>query len=205
MTNFFCLFRFLIPAFAGITISMTREKGLLLIRQHVKNENLVKHMIASEIIMRALARHFGENEEVWGMAGLLHDMDWEETADIPEKHSLVTVEYLKATDCPPEVIEAIRVHNHMHGFEPKTQLEKALYCAEELTGLIVASALVQPEKKLATVTTESVLKKFKSPAFAKGVNRDIIVKCEQFLDLPLDKLIEIELEAMKERALELGL
>lgn len=184
---------------------MTRDQALQLVRQHVKNENLVKHMIAAEVIMRALARHFGEHEDEWGLAGLLHDLDWEETAETPERHSLVTVEYLKATDCPPEVIEAIRVHNHMHGFEPQTRLEKVLYCAEELTGLIVASALVQPDKKLASVTAESVLKKFKSPAFAKGVNREIIVKCEEFLGLSLERLVEIELGAMQERASDLGL
>ncbi len=184
---------------------MTRVEALLLVREHVRNENLVKHMIAAGIIMAALARKFGENEDTWELAGMLHDLDWEETASIPEKHPFVGVEYLKNTDCPPEAIEAIRVHNHRHGIEPTTVLEKALYCAEELTGIIVTCALVQPDKKLASVKSSSVLKKFKQPSFAAGVNREIILKCREMLGISLEELIEIELTAMKERAGELGL
>jgi len=184
---------------------MTHKEGLQLLRKHVKNENLVKHCVAAGIIMRSLAEKFNENKENWELTGLLHDLDWEETESTPEKHSLVAVEYLKQTDCPVEVIEAIRIHNHMHGFEPKTLLEKAIYCAEELTGLIVASALVQPDKKLASVKAESVLKKFKIPSFAKGVNREIILKSKEFLGIELEELVKIELEAMQQRSSEIGL
>ncbi|OGY58668.1 MAG: phosphohydrolase [Candidatus Colwellbacteria bacterium RIFCSPLOWO2_12_FULL_44_13] len=184
---------------------MTYEEGLTLLHKHVKNESLIKHCIAAGIIMRALAKKFNEDEENWELTGLLHDLDWEETQSTPEKHSLVAVEYLKQTDCPPEIIEAIRIHNHNHGLEPKTLLEKAIYCAEELTGLIVASALVQPDKKLASVKAESVLKKFKVPSFAKGVNREIILKCKEFLGIELEELIKIELVAMQARPAEVGL
>lgn len=184
---------------------MTNQDALQLVRQHVKNEGLVKHMIAAGIIMRALAKKFDENEDTWELAGILHDIDWEETASTPERHPFVGVEYLKATDCPPEVIEAIRVHNHTQGTIPTTPLDKALFCAEELTGIIVTSALVQPDKKLASVKASSVLKKFKQPSFAAGVNRDVILKCQEMLGLSLEELIEIELVAMQERASELGL
>jgi len=184
---------------------MTTKEALELVRRHVNNEGLVRHMIAAGIIMRALAKTFGEDEDLWELAGVLHDIDWEETASTPEKHPFVGVEYLKATDCPPEVIEAIRVHNHTQGTVPTTLLEKALFCAEELTGIIVACALVQPDKTLASVKPESVLKKFKQPSFAAGVNREIISRCQEMLGLSLEELIEIELTAMQERAGELGL
>ncbi len=184
---------------------MTREEALDLLHQHVKNQNLIKHMLAAEAIMRALARKFGEDEEKWALAGLLHDIDWEETQDTPELHTVKSKEYLTEAGLDPEIVQAIYVHNHVHGVEPKTLLEKALYSAEELTGLIVACALVQPDKKLASVKRESVLKKFKQPSFAAGVNRDIILKAEEYLGLSLEELIDIELSAMQEIADDLGL
>jgi predicted hydrolase (HD superfamily) len=127
------------------------------------------------------------------------------TENDPQKHSLVTVEIIQKYGVHPAVIEAIRVHNHLHEIEPQTLLEKSLYCAEELTGLVVAAALVQPDKKLASVTVESVLKKFKDKSFARGVNRDIILKCKEFLGMELEELITLTISAMQERAGELGL
>ena len=184
---------------------MTRDHALTLVREHVKNENLVKHMLAAEAVMRALARKFGEDEDAWGLAGLLHDIDWEETQSTPELHSLKSKEYLTAAEVDPAVVHAIYVHNHMHGIEPQSRMEKALYSAEELTGLIVASALVQPDKKLAAVEAQSVLKKFKQPAFARGVDREIILRAEGWLEMSLLELIELELRAMQGIAAELGL
>src|SRR3989338_3369825 len=106
---------------------MTYEEGLTLLHKHVKNESLIKHCIAAGIIMRALAKKFNEDEENCELTGLLHDLDWEETQSTPEKHSLVAVEYLKQTDCPPEIIEAIRIHNHNHGLE-NTPRKSHLLC-----------------------------------------------------------------------------
>lgn len=184
---------------------MERDTAWELVQQKVQGQFLRNHLLASEAIMRALAHKFGENEELWGITGLVHDIDWELTEPTPEQHSIVGSQWLVEAGFPPEVVEAVRVHNHTHGFEPKTLLEKSLWCAEELTGLIVACALVQPEKKLTNVKPESVLKKFKTLSFAKGVNRDIIAKCQEMIGLSLEELIDIELKAMQDIAPSLGL
>ncbi len=184
---------------------MDRDKAWELVQTKIKGDFLRTHLLASEAIMRALAKHFNEDVEMWGLAGLTHDIDWELTEPTPEKHSLVGAEWLKEAGFPPEVVEAVRVHNHTHGIEPKTLMEKSLWCAEELTGLIVACAFVQPDKKLASVKVSSVKKKFKDKAFAKGVNREIISKCEDMTGLTLEQLIEIELKAMQEISGDLGL
>lgn len=192
-----------------------RNKTLELIDQHIQNQGLKKHLLASEALMRALARKLlkddlpaealAKAEETWGLAGLVHDLDWEETKDTPERHSLLAAEILEKEGFPAELISAVKIHNHLHGLEPQTLLEKTLYATEEITGLIVACALVTPNKKLNEVTVERVLKKFKEPSFAKGVNREIILKCEPFLGLTLDQLIAIALEAMQGIGDELGL
>ncbi len=181
-----------------------REKALKLINQYINNINLKRHLLAVEAVMKKLADYFNEDQEKWALAGLLHDLDWEITKNEPHKHSLIAAEILEKEGFAPEIIEAIKIHNHMHGLEPKTLLEKSLYCAEELTGLITACALVNPQK-IACVTKESVLKKFKEKSFARGVNREIILKSESLLNIKLPKLIEIELEAMKTIKTELGL
>ena len=182
-----------------------REKALKLLRKHVKNENLIKHMLAAEAVMRALAEKFDGDADLWALAGLLHDIDWEETQDNPHSHSLVSSEYLTQEGVNPEVVQAIKTHNHLHGISPHTPLEKALYSAEELTGLLVACALVQPSKKLAEVSVDGVLKKFGQPSFAKGVNREIILKSEELLGISLEDLIQLELSAMQQIAHEIGL
>ena len=184
---------------------MTRDQAWVLVQEKVKGGFLRNHLLASEAIMRALARKFNQNEELWGLSGLVHDIDWELTESTPEQHSLVGAQWLAEVGFPAEIVEAVRVHNHMHGIEPKTLLEKSLWCAEELTGLIVACALVQPDKKLSSVKPESVLKKFKTPSFAKGVNREIIAKCQEMIGLSLEELIDIELKAMQEMASEIAL
>ncbi len=184
---------------------MTRDEALDILKKHIKNENLIKHMLASEAVMRALAVKFGEDEEKWGLAGLLHDIDWEETQDNPEMHTVKSREYLTEYGLDPDIVQAIYVHNHLHNIEPKTVLEKALYCSEELTGLIVACALVRPDKKLSNLTRESVIKKFHQPSFARGVDRDVILKSKQYLDIDLEELVDIEIEAMRKIASSLGL
>ena len=184
---------------------MTRDQAWVLVQEKVKGGFLRNHLLASEAIMRALARKFKEDEELWGLTGLVHDIDWELTESTPEQHSLVGAQWLAEVGFPAEIVEAVRVHNHMHGIEPKTLLEKSLWCAEELTGLIVACALVQPDKKLSSVKPESVMKKFKTQSFAKGVNREIIAKCQEMIGLTLEELIDIELKAMQEMATDIGL
>jgi len=184
---------------------MTKSEALQLVRQHVKNENLVKHMIAAGAVMRALARKFGGDEDKWELAGILHDMDWEETADDFKMHSVKAKEYLQEAGVDADIINAVYVHNHIHGLEPVTMMEKALYCSEELTGLIVACALVVPSKKLADVKVKSILKKFKQPSFAAGVDRDLIQQCQEKLKMSLEELVELELKAMQAIAEELGL
>lgn len=182
-----------------------RDKALSLIDQYIKNENLKKHLLATEVLMKALAKKFNQNEEIWGLAGLLHDLDWEITKETPEKHPFVAVEILEKENFPEEIILAIKKHNHIHNLTPETLLEKALYSCEEITGLIVAVALVMPNKKLSEVTVEKIISKFKEPSFARGVNREIIKKCEELLGITVEELSEIALRSMQSISNQLGL
>jgi putative nucleotidyltransferase with HDIG domain len=181
------------------------EKALQLIDQYIQNQNLKKHLLAAENLMRHLARRFGEDEEIWALAGLLHDLDWDITKETPEKHPLIAVEILEKENFPEEVISAIKKHNPLQGLVPETNLEKALYSCEEITGFIVAVALVMPNKKLSEVTIERILDKFKEPSFAKGVDRNLILRAEEMLGIKLEELAEIALKAMQEISEELGL
>lgn len=183
---------------------MNREEALNKIKQYVKNKNLIKHMLATEAIMKALAKRFNEDEEKWGLAGLLHDIDYELTEKEPEKHSLLAEEILKNDNLPQDIIEAIKAHNEIHGLPRETLLAKALYVVDPLTGLIVAAALVHPEKKLAPLDVSFILNRFKEKSFARGANRDQIKKCEE-IGLTLEEFIEIGLNAMKTISDDLGL
>jgi putative nucleotidyltransferase with HDIG domain len=183
---------------------MDRDQALIELRARVKNNNLVKHSLAVEAIMKKLAFRMKGDAEVWGLTGLLHDIDYERTVNEPEMHSLLGAEILKNLGLDEEVVYAVRAHNDCHGIERKRKMDKALYCADPISGLITACALVQPSKKLADVTAGSVLKKMNEKAFAKGANRDQIRSCSE-LGLSLEEFAEISLEAMKEIADELGL
>lgn len=184
---------------------MTRDRALELLHQHVTNKNLIKHMLASEAIMRVLAKKLEKNEDEWGLAGLLHDLDFEQTKDNPAKHGLVTTELLILEGFTDEQLHAIKAHNVEHtGVQRETEFDFALTCAEQLTGLIVACALVQPDKKLAAVTVESVMKKFKQKAFAAGCSREDIQLCEK-LNIPVEQFVQLGLEAMQGISNELGL
>lgn len=176
----------------------------MLLQEHIKTPNLIKHMLATEALMRGLARKFGEDEDKWGIAGLLHDIDYDETKD-PKEHSLKGYEILKAAGVDSEICEAVKIHNPEHGLEPKTLLDKALFCGETFTGFIVACALVQPNKGLSEVTVESALKKFKSKSFAAGADREIMLQCEPLLGMKVEELMEICLKEMQGIAAELGL
>lgn len=183
---------------------MNREEALKLIREKIKNKNLIKHCLAVEACMKALAWYFGEDEEKWALAGLLHDIDYEQTKDNPEKHSLVGAEILEELGLDKEIVEAVKSHNEMHGLAPESKMAKALYSVDPLTGLIVASVLVLPSKKISDLTPENVLNRFKERAFARGANREIIKKCED-IKLSLEEFIKIGLQAMQNIADDLGL
>lgn len=184
---------------------MTRDQAMALMEKHVQTPNIRKHLLATEALMRALARKFKEDEDRWGMAGLLHDLDWDETKSTPEIHGIKSYEYLKDEDIDEEMRHAIKIHNFMIGIEPKTLLEKALFSTEMMTGIVVAAALVQPSKKLADVKLESLLKKYKDKGFAAGARRDIIATVEPNLGMTVEQLAEICLTAMQEIHEPLGL
>jgi len=184
---------------------MERERAFEILKQKINNQNLVKHCLAVEAVMRALARYFNKHENKWGLAGLLHDIDYEETKNHPEKHSLVGAEMLKELGIEQDICQAVKVHNETHGISAQTLMEKALFCSDPITGLIVAATLVLPSKKLSDLKPENVLNRFKEKGFARGANREIIAKCEQLLDLGLGEFSKIALDAMKSIAVELGL
>ncbi|MFH0846729.1 MAG: HD domain-containing protein [Chloroflexota bacterium] len=184
---------------------MKREEALNAIRLNVKNENLVKHMLATEAIMHALARRFGEDEETWGTAGLLHDIDVELTRDDMMAHSKLGSEMVLKLGVSLEIAHAVLCHNQRHQEPFQNQMDRALYCVDPLTGLITATALVYPEKKLALVEVRSVEKRFRQPRFAAGANREQISACKELLGLELTDFIEIGLQAMKSIASDLGL
>lgn len=185
---------------------MTREEALKYVQSRTKNVNLVKHMLAVEAEMRGLAKHFSEDEELWGMAGLVHDADYEE---MKEKHpSAEFFKQLEELKFDQKIIQAVQAHGwkFQPGLpEPQTKMEWSLYCCDELSGLIIACTLVRPERKLATVTVESVLKKWKEKSFAAGVHREQIALCEEKLGIPLPEFVELSLKAMQDVSSELGL
>ncbi|KKS98743.1 MAG: lysyl-tRNA synthetase, lysyl-tRNA synthetase, class II [Candidatus Gottesmanbacteria bacterium GW2011_GWA2_43_14] len=180
-------------------LKFTREKAWELLNLKMKNQNLIRHCLSVEAVMRALASHFREDRELWGIAGLLHDGDYEMTKDTPERHTLEMTEWLKEKGVENrELLEVILSHNFTHTGQnpPKNRLEWSLYCCDELTGLIVAVALVK-DKKLANVSVDSVMSKFPVKHFAAGVHREQIKKCEEKLGIKLDMFIGLTLSAMQ--------
>ena len=188
---------------------ISRDEALGLVRKHIKTENTVKHMLAAEAIMRALAQRFEpDKEEIWGLAGLLHDLDYE-AIENEKEHGKKIDAILKEekVDLPQEVIQAIKAHcfNLNPDWEPQSLMDWSLFIADSLTGLIVATALVRPDKKLASVKVKSILKKFKDKSFARGTRRGDIQRCEEKLNLPLSEFVEIGLIAMQGISDDLGL
>ena len=176
---------------------MNREEALQLLKQNLSNANLQKHSFAVEAIMRALAKRFEQDEEIWALAGLLHDIDYEKTKGDPLTHSKVGAEMLRELGLNEEMVEAVRTHNEAHGIEPQSLMAKALFVCDPISGLIVASTLVLPSKKISDLTAQNVLNRFKEKAFARGANREIIQKCEELLGLSLEEFTDIALKAMK--------
>ena len=182
----------------------TREDALTLLYEYNQSDALRKHALSVEAVMRYIARKRGEDEEKWGIIGLIHDLDYEK---YPDQHCTKTREILEEHSWPQEYIRAVVSHGWeiCADVEPKTTLEKTLYTIDELTGLVAASALVRPSKSVMDLTVKSVKKKWKSPAFAAGVNRSLIEQGAGMLGLELTEVIEDTIMGMREVADEIGL
>jgi len=183
---------------------LERQQALSAVEAKIENRNLVKHMLATEAIMRSLARNLGQDVELWGLTGLLHDIDMELCNGDMLTHSKMGAGIVREMGVDAVVVNAILRHNEAHGIPLESELDKALYCADALTGLITTTALVRPDRKLASVELKSIKKKYREKGFAAGVNREQIETCTN-LGLDLDRFIELGLDAMKEIAPELGL
>jgi len=185
---------------------MTPDRAPVLaeVEARVANENLRRHMFAAEAIMRALAVRLGEDPCVWGLAGLGHDLDAEETEEDFRRHGAVAAETLRGLGLPDEAVHAVAAHNPDTGVAATERTDIALIAADQLSGLITAAALVRPDKDLAGVKLKSVRKRYREGAFARGVDRESIARCEE-LGLELDEFFALGLEAMQGVAPELGL
>lgn len=181
-----------------------REEAIKLLNEKLKNKNLQKHCLAVEAIMGALANHYGQPEENWRLAGLLHDVDYEETQKDLGQHSLLAAKWLKELNFPAEVVKAVRVHNHHHGIPADNLMERALIFGDAVSGLIVASALVLPSKKIADLKTENVIKRFREKSFARGVDREEIILCEKD-NLSLEQLVDLSIGALRAISSDIGL
>lgn len=182
---------------------MDRDAALALVREKAEKETTVRHLISVEGVMRALARHLGEDEEAWGLTGLFHDLDQDVTHDDPERHARVAAEWLRNAGVDEAVINGVLAHAHE---EHRTdRMSRAIVHADALAGLLVASALVRPQKAEG-MKVSSVRKKLKEKAFAPGVNREEITGAEEGIGLPLEELIRVGIEGLQQVApqIELG-
>ena len=184
---------------------ITRERSLELLNQYLNSPNLIKHSLASEAVMRALARHFSKDEDLWGLTGLLHDLDVELTLDDPTRHTHETVRILHEEGVAEEILTAIRMHNELaHDDKRSEHFHHALAAGETITGLVIGAALVYPDKKLASVKPKSVRKRYKEKQFAAGADRDIIAECE-LIGITIPDFCDLSLEAMQGISADLGL
>ncbi len=183
---------------------ISRNEALQLLDRYITNQNMIKHCLATEAVLRSLAKRLGEDEDQWGLAGLLHDLDVEKQPDLAT-HTSETVEVLNKLNIDPEIIDAIRMHNEKaHGQQRSTKFHHALAAGETITGLVTATALVYPDKKLSSVKPKSVRKRFKEKAFARGADREIIRECE-IPGLEVNEFCDLALIAMQGIADDLGL
>jgi len=183
---------------------ISRGEALALPQSKLRNDRLVKHSLAVEAIMRKLAERLGEDGELWGLVGLLHDVDYEETSSNPEIHGLRSAEILEGL-LPQEALDAIKAHNELTGYRCDSRLSYALATSDQFSGLIVASALVMPNKKLSEVKLSTLKKKLKQKDFARGVNREKIISLPEKLGLTLDEFLELSLKALQSISGDLGL
>ncbi|MBN1428643.1 MAG: HDIG domain-containing protein [Anaerolineae bacterium] len=184
---------------------MKREEAMGIVREFIKNENLIKHMRAVEVVMRAYARKYGEDEDSWGLVGLLHDFDWEIHPNLDE-HPAKGAPILRERGVDEEDIRSILSHAEHTGIPRATLRDKVLFAVDELTGLVTAVALVRPSKSIFDVTAQSIKKKWKDRAFAAGANREEIEQGCRELDIDLwSEHVPFVLQAMQSIASELGL
>lgn len=183
---------------------MSRDEALALVEANISNRNLVKHCLAVEAIMRGLATRLKEDVSFWGLVGLLHDVDYDLTAKDPSQHTLVGSRMLAELGLRQDLVRAVLVHNEAHGVPRESTLDKALYCADALSGLVTAAALIRPDKNLAPVTVDFIVRRFGEKAFARGANREQIKSCSE-IGLPLEEFVDIGLRSMQAIAGDLGL
>ncbi|NIM17446.1 MAG: HDIG domain-containing protein [Candidatus Aminicenantes bacterium] len=181
---------------------MNRDEALALIKEHLKAENLVKHCLAVEACMKAFAEKFGEDVDKWGLAGLLHDLDYQYTVNDPDNHTLKTAEMLTEYNIDEDIIHAIKAHNFKAPLDSK--MDMALYTVDPTTGFIIACALMHPSKKLENVHLKRMKKRFKEKAFAKGASREQMKECVK-MGVELDDFLVTCLTALQKIASELGL
>ncbi len=182
-----------------------RDEAMHLLHKHIDNSNMIKHCLAAEAVLGAIAEHLGEDREKWAMAGLLHDLDVEITQADLNIHGQESVRILEQNGLDPEIIEAIKFHNEQSCREKRSKpFHHALAASETITGMIIATTLVYPDKKLASVKPKSITKRMKEKAFAASVNRDIIRECEK-IDIPLPEFAQLALRAMQSISDDLGL
>jgi putative nucleotidyltransferase with HDIG domain len=187
-------------------MNFTREESLEFFKEHNKEEMYMRHALAVESAMKHFARLYGEDEDLWGMVGLLHDIDWETTQSTDAGHPVKGGEMLREKGYSDDLVRAVLAHGwEFSGVEPKSRMEKTLYAIDELTGFVTAVALVRPGKSLSDLETKSVKKKWKDKAFAKGVNRSVIERGAELMGEPLDFLIENTIAALAPIEREIGL
>lgn len=184
---------------------INREEALALLKEHVQNQNMIKHCLATEAVMIALAERMGEDREKWGLAGLLHDLDVELVNADLSKHTLEAEKILRSKGIDEEIIRAIKLHNEKaHGERRSEKFHYALAAGETITGLIIATTLVYPDKKIKSVKPKSIKKRMKEKSFAASVNRDTIMEHDK-LGMDLDEFAQVCLSAMQGIADDLGL
>lgn len=196
---------------------MDRENAFSLVNKLIKNKNLIKHSLAVEAIMRDLALDLNKknsekadtgckmfDEEKWALAGLVHDIDYEDTADDPLRHSLVSEGILLKNGFDEDIVYAVKVHNDTHGLPFKSEMDIALFASDPVSGLIVASALINTDKKIESIDADFVVKRYREKSFAKGANRKQMLACEK-LGYTLEEFLSVALSAMKKIGAQIGL
>ena len=184
-----------------------RDEALALLKKYNTEESHIHHALAVEGTMRHFARLAGEDEDLWGVVGILHDIDWERTMPTPEQHCHLAREFLSEADVDEDIIHAVESHGYgiCCDVEPSNALERTLFTIDELTGLVITAGLVRPSRSLSDLELKSVKKKWKDKAFARGVNRDIIAQGAEKMGMPLDKVIEETILALRPIEKQIGL
>ncbi|MGE5404704.1 MAG: HD domain-containing protein [Candidatus Saccharibacteria bacterium] len=183
---------------------MERQEALTLLKKHLKNKNLIKHCLAVEAIMREIAVQYNDDVEKFGLAGLLHDIDYDSTFENLEIHSQVGSEILKESGLSDDIVYAVKVHNEVHGLPRITLMDKALYAADPVSGFVIAGALIRPEKSLFAIDVDFLVNRYKEKGFARGANRETMATCVDF-GMSLEEFLALSLKACQGIHKELGL